>query len=239
MLYYNANPRDGADAVSACQTCCCETVKMRPGETNLLTINYAQWSVPIGWLAQSLDYAIEVNSTACPTNAINGAVPPTNTLYIAVTPANTAVVVDLSPNALPVSLLHLYEIVPMSGPYNGTVDLVGTNVTYTPTNGFRGFDNFWYKMTDAEGRSRIYSVVIDVASALGAPPRAWIVTKPYIDLTKVKINEATHTVSFPIHMPLSCQACEVYRMTVKQPARDCDGNIFWHFKCLDFRCGGC
>lgn len=238
MLYYTANPRDGADAVSACQVCCCETVKMRPGETNLMTINYTQWSVPMGWLMAGTEYTMVHDTSACSTAAVDGFVAPTNTNYNVVSLANVASAVDLSVNATPAQAFT-FELMPFSGPANGTVTFVGNIATYTPANSFNGYDNFWYKMTDPQGRTVIRSVTVAVGTVYGAPPRENSALLPFIDLTKIKVNENAHTISFPVHMPLSCQPCDAYRMTLKQPARDCDGNTFSHFKCFDFRCGGC
>lgn len=242
MLYFTANSRDGGSAgASSCNACCCENFKMRPGETNLLTINYAPWSVPIGWLTPTLDYTVDVTST-CSTAIVDGIGPPTNTNRAVVTPINVPLLITMIDNAGPPGNLWAVKTVPMAGPRSGTVAYTGLNATYTPNAGFVGYDSFWYELTDAAGRKIIRSVVIEVLAPLinnGAAPKEWSSLVPYINIAKVTINEAAHTVSFPIYMSHACVGCESYKVTLKQPARDCNGTIYEHFMCFEIRCGDC
>lgn len=242
MLYFTANPRDGISGASGnmCNSCCCQNIGLRPGETNLMQINYAPWSVPIGWISPTLEYSIEVDTASCPTAAIDGFGPPSNTFYDFTTPVNTALTpIDLTANASPAGNAFTYHLVPMTGPYNGVVVIVNGIATYTPHQAFVGFDHFWYEMRDAQGRSIRRSVVIKVGAAVGAAPREWTATMPVIDVSKIKTDMTGQMVSFPIFMPYTCQGCETYRLTIKQPATDCDRNIFHHFSCFDIRCKDC
>jgi hypothetical protein len=202
-------------------------------------INYAAWAVPIGWIVPTLDHSIVTTATACPTTAIDGFLPPTNTFYSSVTLLNTAVVINLSASAQPSANTFTYSIVPMAGPYGGTVTLVGALATYTPASGASQWDGFFYTMTDAQGRSITRSVVINVGSAAGVADRKFTALTPFIDFTKIKTDRTGQAVSFPIYMPHNVRSCEVFRLTLKQPATDCDNNIFDHFMCFDIRSKDC
>jgi hypothetical protein len=242
VLYFTASSRDGGTSGTvSCTACCCENFKMRPGETNLLTINYAPWSVPIGWLTPTLEYTVDVTST-CSTAPVDGLSPPTNQNQTLTTAMNTALAVDTVALAGPSGNVWTVKTVPLAGPKNGILTYAGLIATYTPNAGFTGYDYFWYELTDTAGRKIIRSVIIEVTAVginNGSAPKEWSALGPYLGVSKVVINESLHTISFPIYMSHACSACESYKLTIKQPARDCNGNIYEHFMCFEIRCGGC
>ncbi|AKV02641.1 Fibronectin type III domain protein [Labilithrix luteola] len=51
----------------------------------------------------------------------------------------------------------------LTGPSHGTVDVVGTGITYTPTTGYTGLDSFTYTATNAGGTSAPATVSITVS----------------------------------------------------------------------------
>jgi len=248
MLYFTAEARDGISGANGnlCGTCCCVALSLRPGETNLVTVNYAPWSVPIGFpgIVPTFQFDIKLNDENCPTGPIDGFAPPQNTNYQAPnTPVNTPVNMSVATNLTPALNSFTYEILPLWGPYKGQVTQPGGNTSpnllYTPNSGFQGWDVTWVKVTDAQGRSVVRSVVWSVGLTLGLPPREYTALVPFIDLTKVYTDQHFQTVRFAITMPLSCRACDEYRLTIKQPANDCDRNQFFHLSCYDIRCKSC
>jgi hypothetical protein len=241
MLYFEADPRDSAPLGNTCNTCCCEPLALRPGETNLIAINFAAWAVPIGRIVPTFEYSIDQNDDACSTAAIDGFGPPSNSNFSgATTPLNTALPFNLNTTAQPAANTFTYRVLPLEGPNHGTVANNNAGVlTYTPNNGFEGWDHFWYETKDAQGRTVRYPVVAKIGNAGGASPRQWSATQPFIDISKIKTNENSMMVSFPIYMPLTCRGCESYRLTIKQPASDCDRTIFNHYSCFDIRCKDC
>lgn len=240
MLYFTANSRDGrSSGSSTCNTCCCETITMVPSETNKVTINYAPWSLPIGELIGGPTLSLVTNTAGCATAAVDGVLPPTNENYVMLTPINTAVTQDLTVRSLPVGNFPTFAILPQRGAEHGVVTIAGSIVTYTPATGYEGFDSFWFTTTDLHGRVTTNAISVEVGSTIGAPPREETSLVPYINYAKIKTDIRNHIVSFSLHMSLACRACETYKLTWEQKARDCDGNIFDHVMCFEIRCGGC
>src|SRR5690606_17624068 len=123
-----------------------------------------------------------------------------------------------------------------SGPMHGALKPTGNGTwDYTPFGGFVGYDAFWYETKDAQGRSVIRKVTIKVGNPITAEPP--VGDGLQIRQDTVSLNERLHTVEFPISMPFSAQTCETYRLTVRQLARDCDGNCYTHYFCADIRPG--
>lgn len=239
MLYFTADARDGAPAGTTCQACCCETLNLRPGETNLVTINYAPWSLPIAppGIVPTLEFNIEADRSSCPTNAVEGFVPPSNTNYTLNTPVGTELTIDLSTNSAPSGNTFAYKVVPFSGPKNGTLSQTGTSgaatFTYTPNGGFTGYDYFSYEMEDAQGRSVTRTVRISVGQHTARRDPARMALEPFIDATQIQTLSHTQEVKFPITMPVGVRDCERFRLTIRQPAKDCDGNLYYHMSCFD------
>lgn len=243
MLYHNltVDPRDGYSSGGSCQVCCCAEVKLRPGETNLMRINYAPWSLPIGGpgVIPEMSYTVEVTST-CSDQAIDGFGPPSNIIPNLAAALNAVVTLDWSLTATPAGNTFSYAIVPLQGPSHGlaTISPAGV-ITYTPNNGYTGRDYFHVKMTDAQGRSVIYPAYVDVGATGAALPREALATTPFIDVSKVSYLQGPQHVQFPIYMPVMCRPCDSYKMTIKQPARDCNGNVYHHFSCYTITCNDC
>lgn len=244
MLYFHADPRDGGPSGAVCNTCCCQPISLRPGETNVMTIDYSPWSLPItppGIVPGGFDYSIEVIDDACADNAIDGNEAPMNAFYNVGTDIGDPVSVDLSASATPVGGAFTYSGVPLNGPFSGTatINMNTGELIYTPNASFSGWDVVWYEMTDQYGRTVTRSVVINVGEMASAPDPRWTLLTPYIDRTCVKVDQRYQTVRFPIYMPPSCRGCEVFRLTIRQMAQDCDPCTYSHFSCFDIRCRDC
>lgn len=253
MLYYTADPRDGSLSGDMCgSNCCCAELAMAPGEVNMVTINYAPWSVPIGGqgLVPSFEYTVAVNNAACPTPGVNGA--PENTEYrLSVQSGTGPLVVDLTPNELPLAATMTYSIVPLTGPSHGTINPLTFDpngiLEYTPDPSFQGFDYFSYRMTATNGQSIVRNVQIGVLvdpllpnDARNGPPNLQRMSAvPYIDRTRIVTDQRNHLVQFALAMPVTCRACETYRLDIRQLAQDCNGNTFSHMMCFNIRCKSC
>jgi hypothetical protein len=240
VLYFRADARDGGPAGGvSCQSCCCQVLNLRPGETNLVTINYAPWSLPIQGpgIVPVLEFHLEADRSSCPTGVVEGFTPPSNTNYELTTAQDAALTVDLSVNALPAGNTFSYKVVMFSGPKYGTIVQTGTagdpTFTYTPNGGYTGYDYFSYEMEDAQGRSVIRHVRVSVGTHLDRREPARMALEPFVDSTKIQTLTQVQEVRFPISMPTNVKECERFRMTVKQPAKDCDGNLYHHLMCFD------
>lgn len=246
MYYFNADARDGgASNLSACNTCCCAPLYLHPGETGSVQINYAPWVLPIappGLIPGGTEYIVELNDAGCANNAVCGFLPPTNTNYELTVALNTPLTIDVSLNAAPVGNNFLYSLVPLTGPYKGSIAQPvagGAEFVYTPVNGFTGYDYFSYKMTDPQGREIVRSVRVSVGTHNQLPDIGRMSLVPYIDMSGAKVNQHMMTLTFPVTMPISCRPCEYYRLTIQQNARDCEGNTYKHQMCFDLSCKNC
>lgn len=237
MLYFQADPRDGGGRNGmTCNTCCCQSMHLRPGETNRMVIDYAAWALPIGWVVPTPQLTVETDSSSCDTSAVEGFGPPRNTNYTLTTPVNTPLDVNLAANASPPTNTFTYRLVGLGGPDHGAVAPDGATpgaFTYTPNTGFQGFDYFDYIMEDAQGRSVRKTVRVSVGQHADRPDGSRTATVPYIDRAAIKVDDKLMQVSFPITMPASVEDCQTFRLTLKQPAKDCEGNLYHHLACFD------
>lgn len=243
MLFVTIDPRDGGAGVSggsSCAKCCCEPIGIRPGECNLMTLNYAPWSVPFGGrgLVPTTQISIDINRENCSSQTIDGFGPPAYTAIDITTPVNTPVVGDIEAQMLPAGNSFTYKWLSVYGPEHGALTAFNEATgawTYTPDNGYTGYDVFWFKATDAQGRTVIRRVVIAVGAVSGANPSS----QGYglnIDRSKVAINNRMHQVSFVMCLSPAAEGsvdeCARYRVTIRQPANDCD-RTFYHLTCFD------
>lgn len=240
MLRYIADGRDGIGGGS-CDTCCCERMPLRPGETNRVMIDYAPWSIPIGGqgLIDGGTFSIEKKASVTPSGG--NAAPVAVNIY---KPGvfNTAIVGNfntsvIDPDADPLT----FTVLPLYEPAHGTFTLAPDGAyVYTPIAGFIGVDRFFYSVTDGTHTASIAEFVVGYA-ANAQPP---IVQPPFTPIIAVgsngaEINHRMHTLSFPIAVSPAAVTGDAYRLTIRQPARDCDCNIFYHVSCYDIIIGKC
>lgn len=242
MQTFNADPRDGVPNGSVCTSCCCQPLSLQPGETNLITINYAMWSVPLGrpGIVGGFEYNIETNTDACPSSKIGGFLPPSAANLLLSTAESTDLAIDLTAGVTPAGNTFSYSIVPFSGPRKGTLAQTAEGqYTYTPNGGVTGKDYFSFTVTDAQSRTVTRHVEINIGTNVEARNNALLSLTPFVDLSTVVVDQQLQQVRFPLYMPLSCTECERYKLTIRQPAQDCDCNTFHHFMCFDITCKPC
>ena len=244
MHYFIADPRDGIHG-SGCNTCCCQRLGMRPGESNAIKIDYAPWVLPFGNGAQlvaPLDIQVERDSSACSNEPIDGFAAPSNSLrFVNVTAPTPATEIDLGATATPGANTFEYRVSPLNGPRFGSIapysgDWTNGEFTYLPSSGFEGTDVIWFDQRDAQGR--VYTFPVQMRVGANAPTAA-TKTGLYADSTRASFNPHSYVASIPITLAPDARTCERYRMTVKATARDCDGNLFTHYSCYDVTPGQC
>lgn len=236
---------------SSCSTCCCEPMSIRAGETRLVTLNYAGWTIPImanggPGLVPSPQVTIQENAESCHNEAIEGFATPTTLGEFFVTDldleAGTALALDLKSDVSPANNTFEFTLHPVSGPYHGALTAMPASGEweYTPDANFTGYDQFWVEIIDGQGRKIIRPVNINVGDAEGNPPVGWGAAKAMglqIDRSKMRINSGLQTVSFPMYMPPAnnadtIDACRRYKAILKAYARDCE-NEFTHVTCIE------
>lgn len=245
MKFFTIDPRDGGFGISAgCNTCCCQQLHMRPGETDKMVVNFAPWSVPIGGpglIAGGTQINISRDSSGCVESSIDGFAPPAlgNTTEFTALPG-AATVIDVTDDGItPAGNTFSYRVLPMAGPANGAINNPnnGPEFSYTSNAGFKGLDSFYVEVTDAQGRKLIQLVVISVGNPGPAVP-ASLPSGLYVDQTKIHVDARAHQISFPITLLPDARSCEKFKLEIRQTTRDCD-NVYSHYSCFDVFVGKC
>lgn len=241
MLNFTANALDGMSSGS-CNTCCCEAFTLQPGGKQLVQINYMPWAGSIHGpgIMDGTEFNIETNTDACSTAEQDGFAPPTAANLALTTAVGTDLAVDLTTGVAPAANTFTYSIVPFSGPSRGTLTRTAEGqYTYSPTAGVSGYDYFSFEVTDAQGRSIIRHVSIDVGTHNEQLDFSRTALIPYVVRDEVYVDQRTQTLFVPIYMPTSVQSCESHRLTIRQPAQDCDRRTFYHLSCYDITRSAC
>lgn len=217
-----------------CSTCCCTELGARPGEVIPLTLDYAVWAVPIGGRGLS-ETAVDIDKIHSPTSPISVA------QASLTTPFNTPLVGSLAgnvtnPDGLPVTFEHL----PFDGPKNGVVSITETgSFTYTPTNGFAGYDRFFYSVKPEDGQPVVAEFVVGVVPQVGALPAVRYTPDVQVPASRVTINRSLAIVRLGIEVSPAAPIGAIYRMTVRTKTLDCDCNEYSHTSCYDLVIGKC
>lgn len=236
MYHFVADPRDGAVG-GGCSTCCCQPAQARPGETNKWIINYAPWSVPLGGpgLIDSTLFEISLREGCEPSPTEASVITP----LLLATPLNTPLEGSLltsvvNPNAEPVS----FSTAIFGGASNGvvTINADGT-FTYTPINGFTGYDRFWWQVEVGTGNPMVGETVIGVGD-VAAPTDANGTPMVSVSKGSVKIDQRLQVMTFALAVSPAARVGCVYRLSIKQKAMDCDV-CYTHLMCFDIKIVKC
>ncbi len=236
MYHFTA---DDMQQGNPCAVCCCEPLGLKPGTTTKVMINYAPWAVPIGRLHCMPSFDLEQKDT-CGMTA--GAPVKTGGLPVAFdTPINTLLEGDLKtkitdPDAgaapLKFKALNLY------GPEYGVLTLEPDGLfDYAPTPGYEGPDRFYVTATDETSKSTTFEVLIGVGSTSSATMKE----TPHVsvDPASASINQQYFTGSFAVKVSPAADLCEVWRLTVKMQALDCECICYDRTDCYDIQMVKC
>jgi hypothetical protein len=233
MLYYIANPRDTMGNGNACG-CCCEMFRMTPGETNLLEINYTAWSIQMAARGLTVNTKFDlVLLSPLPADDLLRVVPAE-----AATAAGVVLTGDLISSATgPLGATLQWFPLPLYGPNNGTFVLaLDGSYTYTPHSGFVGTDVIYYEVSDGFNK-----VTGSLAVAVGSVPEQ-LTHAPaplFVETSRRRIEHNPDLLKVPITASPDAVQGNVYRLTVRQEAMDCDGGKFHHMSCYDIVIGKC
>lgn len=237
MFKFIADYRDGYKSQNGCAACCCETIHMKPGEINMLSVQYGGWVIPLRGRGLSVNTWFEVVKVN-PDVATGGNNAPIVLPFLTTTAIDTAFTGDLATvssdpeaDALTWSLVGLYS------PGHGEVTIASNgDFTYTPHSGYEGVDRFYYEVSDGFNKVRGVATVLvgSVPVQLGNPPQ------PVMVMTQRKqINSEYFEMAVPIAVDPAAPVGDIYRINVRQEAYDCDGNPFYHISCYDVVIGKC
>lgn len=251
MKYFTVDPRDGGlGAGGSCNTCCCQTIVMRPDETDKMIVNYAPWSVPIGGqgLVQGgTTISTSRDSSACPSGPIDGFGPPNFPIQQLTSISGAPVVFNVGdPGGIqPTGNSFTSRPLLLSGPKFGSITPTSSTgplhtYTYIPNAGFFGTDVIWFEVTDAQGRTTTRPISIKSTDAPGvpAPNPQDAALGLYVDRLKMLVDPRMHTLSFPIHLGPDARMCDKFKLEIVQTARDCD-YVYSHYSCFDIIVGKC
>lgn len=228
MHGFIVDSRSGAGP-AGCNTCCCQKFSAAPGEVNKLTISYAPWSAPIGGHGLSSKTKFEIGPCAsC------GDDEPAVTPAAARTPAGEPLQFNLSANVTDPTPQTKYALLGLYGPEHGVAEVDASGqLTYTPDSGYAGIDRFWWS---ADGKVAEFVVAIDGDSEIPFPAFTPPVSIPK---NQVSVDARMHTLSFALAISPGAAIGDIYRISILQPALDCDCNKFEHLSCYDLVIGKC
>lgn len=239
MLYTTVDARDGL-YTAECNKCCCEPINVRPGETNLMVLNYAPWVIPIGGRKHGMGCTPQINVAqmqACPVAAGDNLPPMANgslTYDVESGVGFTDALNVVDPEGLPLEI----SILPFYGPFHGKLTLdeeFSTNFGYISETDFKGVDRFFFAASDGINKPVIFEALLRVGVTTPALSTPII----FVDPKRIVVDQQMYTLSFPIEVSPAAQTCEAYRLTVRQNAYDCNYNCFWHISCYDLAIKQC
>lgn len=236
MLISTVDARDNYQK-SGCDTCCCEVVNARPGETNLMVLNYAPWAVPLGGrgLDCSPQFDLQQMKGCAAPAGVNGNLPPTWTDPIVyVVPVDNVLLGDKFTDQDAADVRE-FALVPMFGPKYGQVRLNNGIMSYVPQNEDRiGFDNFFITVSDNVNPPQMAEIII----AQGVLPDKAINT-PLVQIINQHVDVRNYMLSFGIAVSPQARPCDAFRLTIRQGALDCNYCCYWHMSCYDILIRSC
>jgi len=228
---------DDAVRENNCIVCCCDTVSIKPGETLPLQLNYAAWAVPIAPRGLHCEPSVDVEEKdTCPAPTGGNLPPAANGDIRFDVLLNTAFLGDLATEVTDQEGDPLtFKSLALYGPKHGKLELDSDGTfTYTPFTSYKGTDNFFFSVSDGVNSP----VIMEALLGVGVPGDS---VRPTADLTVGEpiVNQRWFTVTLPIAASPAAKNCQVFRLTVRQGALDCDCNCYYHNDCIDVRIAKC
>lgn len=236
MQTYTVDSRSN-QGYGACDVCCCMEASARPGEVNKWRINYAPWVVPMmgKGLVQDTVISIEHVNRAT-TNA-----PIIDNGFERVV-FNTAYLGDLKTLVPTVTPTMTFAPVALFGVKFGSLVINNDGTyTYTPGVGYTGYDTFYYSVRDGDSAPAIAQVILAVDPAAPKPqlPQIAFLDNVEIPGDRVRVDQRGAYIDLPVAVSPAAVVGDVYRITIKQGAADCDWERFYHVSCYDLVIGKC
>lgn len=240
MKHFDITPDVGIGSGNACATCCCMDATGVPGTIDLWRLNYAQWVVPMGGKGLSRQFSASVK--------LLHKSPPDPDAPVASniefkTMGSNAVTVQLSTMVTSADPDLTFEILPGYEPKSGSVNVTGSSLLYTPISNIVGFDYMLYRVTDSQRRTSVGEIFIEIVRAVGEeiPPRKTerksdVVTVPR---SRVNVNNQAALIDVAVQILPTANIGDIYRLTFRANALDCDANCFPHESCYDLKIGKC
>jgi len=222
---------------NACVTCCCEVVSLKPGETLPLRLNYAPWAVPIAPRGLHCVPVIDVElkdtcSTPAGSNLPPSAPPQIRYDVVADTPLDDDLKTQVTD---PEDDIMTFKAMMLYGPKHGSVKLKSDGTfTYTPVLGYVGEDRFFFSVTDNINPAVVLEALIGVGISAASVKGTWDLTvgTPIVD-------QRLYVVTVPLIASPAAKTCQVFRLSIRQGALDCDCNCYFHLDCVDVRIVSC
>lgn len=221
---------------AACIKCCCETVSLKPGETQPLLLNYAPWALPIAQRGLHCLPSVEIEEKeTCDAPGGDNLPPQVIDQTAFSTPVNTALNGDLNTKVSdPESAELTFKLLPHYGPKKGKLVLNedGTFV-YTPQGSYKGEERFYATASDGTNKT-----TFEVMIAVGVVAASMIPT-PDLAIGTPIVDQRYYTVRLPLVASPAARSCQIFRLSIRQGALDCDCNCYYHVDCVDVRIANC
>lgn len=238
MLRATVDPRINAlSGGDSCVSCCCDSVSVRPGETQPMVINYAPWAVPFARKGLTCDPQFDLQQMQTCAVPTGDNLPPfaTEIPLVYVVPVDNVIlndkIKDDDSDPLTFSTVPLY-----SAKYGKVVLLPDGQFSYLPADVNRiGFDRFYINASDGVNPPVMFEVVVNQGMATFPVPKA----TPKVSIINPNVDNNMFTLSFGIAVTPNALPCEIYRLTVRQGAMDCDCNCYYHISCYDIAIAKC
>lgn len=246
MKTFPIDPRDG-NGGGSCSTCCCQPVNGSAGETDKWVLEYAAWTIPLRGRGLTINSTFLIEDKT-PSAAPGGNLRPSVPFVTKSTQFNTEIVINLATEGVtdPEGDPLKFKLLALYGPTYGDIELTESGMaTYTPRNGYYGPDTFFYTVTDGNGRPIAGEVAIAVQPPIQVPPlpavplRNAATPKVMVQCGAATINTAMQTLSFPVSIAPTAMVGDLFRLTVRQQAIDCDCGEYWHTSCYDIAITKC
>ena len=131
-------------------------------------------------------------------------------------------------------------LLPIYGPKHGVATIENQTLHYKPYKGYSGIDRFFVNARSDDGRLKVLEIVIAIDDATGKENAQPLFTSPVsIDGSRIQVDRRNYLVKFPLAVAPNASVDDIYRITINQPAIDCDCNIFTHVMCIDLMIGKC
>lgn len=219
----------------SCQVCCCEQVTLKAGTTSQLIINYATWAVPIGRLHCEPQFALEQMAACGISPGAPAKVDGENVAYD--TDKDTEIEDTLETKIVdPEGSVLTFKITPFHGPKHGTIELEQSGLfSYTPEGGYVGEDRFYVTATDVTKKSATFEVLISV----GQNNSSNMTETPHVTVEAYTVNYANYFIKVAVKIAPNADKCEVWRLTARMKAIDCNCTCYDREDCFDIRMSNC